>query len=657
MTLYSTLNKKEILFSFGNNPPILGDNNEKIFLNRRKVSLRWVYTTFFAGVTSGVLMGGALLTALDGHQKVAIPAKLSRQTLDLNSAHFNPNPFSMRKARLSTKNTKSKNPEKIIIDVPTLIKSHDKDIIKKIPFAYARMTFTTPYQNLRDYPKFDPLKIFSGGRIESTSQMLMDTINNIDTLYDTKSKLEITTKKFNFPTDITNIKKDIIEKDDTIKKAIINQYFPLNYDKNQSYNLYYADDQPLYKEQYNSTINSTTVKVIEENRTITTPQLSTNISPEFADDLIVIQHNTTVFKAMIQAGYSNSESSKIVKALKDKIHVDKLTKDETIRIGMLQKEAESTIIRFSIYHKKEHILTIALNDNNEYVLGAEPAKIDIDSYTDNIRTSESFPSIYDGIWRATSFNGMNKNLVQLVIRILANNLNLQEHLKPTDFLETFFSVDPVKNQSTNDSELLYIHARFGETRTRFYRFQNPLDGSVEYFNENGKSSRPFLLRTPVPFGRITSGFGMRRHPILGYTRMHTGVDWAAPRGTPIIAVSDGIVEKSGWAGGYGKQTIIRHANGFVSSYNHQDAISKNVTEKTTVKQGQIIGWIGATGLATGPHLHYELIVNGIKVNPMKIRIPEGETLKGEMLQRFLMETKRINSLINNGKNSQKTSLY
>ena len=142
---------------------------------------------------------------------------------------------------------------------------------------------------------------------------------------------------------------------------------------------------------------------------------------------------------------------------------------------------------------------------------------------------------------------------------------------------------------------------------------------------------------------------MRRHPILGFSRMHTGVDWAAPRGTPIIAAGNGTVEKAGWdSGGYGNQTLIRHANGYVSSYNHQSAIAKGIKPGAKVRQGQVIGFVGTTGLSTGPHLHYELIVNGNKVDALKIRLPGGKSLEGKALVQFEVERKRIDDLLGRG---------
>ena len=147
---------------------------------------------------------------------------------------------------------------------------------------------------------------------------------------------------------------------------------------------------------------------------------------------------------------------------------------------------------------------------------------------------------------------------------------------------------------------------------------------------------------------MRSGFGMRYHPIMRYSKMHTGVDWAAPRGTPIIAAGNGTVEKAGWASGYGNQTLIRHANGYVTSYNHQSGIAKGIVPGAKVTQGQVIGFVGSTGSSTGSHLHYELIVNGTKVDAMKVRLPGGKALEGPALASFEEERQRIDTLLESG---------
>ena len=171
-------------------------------------------------------------------------------------------------------------------------------------------------------------------------------------------------------------------------------------------------------------------------------------------------------------------------------------------------------------------------------------------------------------------------------------------------------------------------------------------GRIDYYDETGKSAKKFLLRQPVPNGRFRSAFGMRRHPISRVYKLHGGVDWAAPRGTPILAAGNGVVQKAGWSGtGYGKQTVIRHTNGYETSYSHQTAVAKGIKPGVRVRQGQIIGYVGSTGYSTGPHLHYEVKVNGNRVDPMRIRLPQGKVLKDAELAAFEAERDRIDALV------------
>jgi murein DD-endopeptidase MepM/ murein hydrolase activator NlpD len=260
------------------------------------------------------------------------------------------------------------------------------------------------------------------------------------------------------------------------------------------------------------------------------------------------------------------------------------------------------------------------------------------------RRSEDLPTVYDGIYRAGLAYGMTDSMIKQLIHMLASDVDFQSQLSPTDQLEALFSLPADSDKAGDGSEILYVATNFGGDLKKFYRFHGK-DGTTDYYDEDGKSSKQFLLRKPVPNGVFRSPFGMRRHPILGYSRMHTGVDWSAPRGTPIIAAGNGVVERAGWTNGYGNQTIIRHSNGYESSYSHQNAIASGVTPGARVRQGQVIGYLGSTGLSTGPHLHYEVIVNGSKVDPMRIRLPSGGELSGEDLVAFKRERDRIDQLL------------
>jgi murein DD-endopeptidase MepM/ murein hydrolase activator NlpD len=183
----------------------------------------------------------------------------------------------------------------------------------------------------------------------------------------------------------------------------------------------------------------------------------------------------------------------------------------------------------------------------------------------------------------------------------------------------------------------------GETR-KFYRFQSAEDGLVDFYDETGKSAKKFLVRKPLAAGIMRSGFGARHHPLLRYTKMHTGVDWAAPMGTPIYASGNGVVEKAGWEGGYGRYIRIRHANGYQTAYGHMSAFARNMAEGKRVRQGQVIGYVGSTGLSTGAHLHYEILINGRHVDPMRIRLPRGRVLDGAALASFEQERERIDNI-------------
>jgi murein DD-endopeptidase MepM/ murein hydrolase activator NlpD len=169
--------------------------------------------------------------------------------------------------------------------------------------------------------------------------------------------------------------------------------------------------------------------------------------------------------------------------------------------------------------------------------------------------------------------------------------------------------------------------------TTLYRFKTQT-GYTDFFDEDGQSAQKSLLRTPTDAARISSGFGRRRHPILGYNRMHRGIDFAAPPGTPVYAAGDGLIEKAGWSGGYGKYIRIRHGGSFKTAYAHLRRFASGIKTGVRVKQRQVIGYIGATGRATGPHLHYEVINNGKQVNPRKLRLAAGYRLKGEELKKF-----------------------
>jgi murein DD-endopeptidase MepM/ murein hydrolase activator NlpD len=221
-------------------------------------------------------------------------------------------------------------------------------------------------------------------------------------------------------------------------------------------------------------------------------------------------------------------------------------------------------------------------------------------------------------------------------------VDFKQKVRSGDTFEVFFEGDGPSSDEAG--EMLYTSMTVGGETRKFYRFRTP-DNTIDFYDEHGSSAKKFLMRNPVKGGRFTSGFGNRRHPLLRRIRMHTGVDWAAPTGTPILAAGDGTIEMAERHGGYGNYIRIRHANGFATAYGHMVRFAPGSKPGARVKQGQIIGYVGSTGRSTGPHLHYEVLVNNKFVNPMTIAVPRGLELEGRTLAAFHKERRRIDSLM------------
>jgi murein DD-endopeptidase MepM/ murein hydrolase activator NlpD len=257
-----------------------------------------------------------------------------------------------------------------------------------------------------------------------------------------------------------------------------------------------------------------------------------------------------------------------------------------------------------------------------------------------LQQASSHASLYTSFYHAALEQKIPAETILKLLRVHSYDVDFKQKVKSGDSFDLFFD----SGNEGELGELLYTSMTInGETR-KFYRFRTP-DDIVDYYDEHGNSAKKFLMRNPVRGGRFTSGFGDRRHPLLKYMRMHTGVDWAAPTGTPIAAAGDGTVEQVGGRGGYGNYVRLRHANGFSTAYGHMSRYAPGVAPGVAVKQGQIIGYVGSTGLSTGPHLHFEVLVNNSFVNPMTIQVPRGLQLTGRQLAEFQRERRRIENLM------------
>ncbi len=281
-------------------------------------------------------------------------------------------------------------------------------------------------------------------------------------------------------------------------------------------------------------------------------------------------------------------------------------------------------------------MQVARVDPNPQALRASKPKSDEDD-AGNGGGMELYESLYETALK----QNIPKPVIDDLVRVFGNDVDFQRGVAAGDTFDAFYT----DADAEGHNDLLYASITLRDESFKYYRFQAPDDGSIDYYDENGRSTRRFLIRKPVPVGEVTSGFGVRFHPILGYTRPHTGVDWGAPLGTPIIAAGSGTVLTAERNSSYGNHIEIQHANGYVTTYSHMSGFARGVVSGVKVRQGQVIGYLGQTGLATGPHLHYEVIVNGHFVDPMRVKLARTREMDGPLLANFKKEHDRIDTLM------------
>ncbi len=634
-------NTEQTIAALGNEPPLIADGRVGLH-DRHEISARWLSGTFLTGVTSSVLMSVAMFGAIDGREKPATPPEII-EIEDQNSDDYGQN---AKTTRLAPLRQVAKAKDRRRMELSMVTKHGDRDMIKTMPFVQIKMALAAAHPTTRNYPAFDPLNVFS----DDVPTQLADTVMSAGQIYGVKVESEMSLKTVDFPIETAAFDEISVLSTNEVEKVVRDASSDLTEGDIQVASLHYVDPQRFGKAFADQALaGSYGIKIVPENVSVASRADIDPETPSYAEDIVAFDQDRKIIDALAISGYDGKDAKGMSNAISYLLNATALKAGTVLRVGLEVRGDVGKIVRTSVYDRTQHILTIALDDRGQFVPGNEPEPNPeiATAYEDAptvLTPRGKLPTVYDGIYRAAYSYGISQDMTKKLVRLLSYDVDFLSRLNPTDCIEVFFSQPDDDNKASDKSELLYVAATFGGMTRNFYRFQMK-DGVVDYFDDDGRSSRQFLLRNPLPNGKFRSGFGGRKHPILGYVRMHTGVDWSAPTGTPIIAAGNGIVEKASWAGGYGKQTVLRHANGYETSYNHQSRIAPNVVPGASVRQGQVIGYVGTTGLSTGTHLHYELIVNGTKVDPMRVRLPTSRVLRGEELTAFKHERERIYDLL------------
>ena len=367
------------------------------------------------------------------------------------------------------------------------------------------------------------------------------------------------------------------------------------------------------------------------------------------EKLVLVKKGDSVVSILRDLGTTGADLNAISRVLGPRSFDGGIKEGQKLRVLLAQLADGQRLqpIRVIIAGDSGIDAVIALADTGKYV-AVDVKNVDTevaDNSADDDENDTSGVRLYQSIYETALRNRIPRPIIEDLIRIYSYDVDFQRKVQPGDSFEVLYAGEEEAPAADSRNDVLFATLTVGGETKKFYRFQSPDDGLVDYYDETGKSAKKFLVRKPVLAGIMRSGFGLRRHPILGYTKMHTGVDWAAPSGTPIYASGNGVIEKAGWESGYGKYIRVRHNNGYETAYGHMTAFARGMDEGTRVRQGQVIGFVGSTGLSTGSHLHYEILVNGRFVDPMRIKLPRGRVLEGALLANFDKERERLDGIM------------
>ena len=362
----------------------------------------------------------------------------------------------------------------------------------------------------------------------------------------------------------------------------------------------------------------------------TLSHLVDNLEPKYKKIKHKIKSGETFDKILESYSIEKSEILKIKSSLEDKVNLNKLNTKQIIHFNLDKTNNKISEFVYQTSNTQKIFLkrNIESDKFKEEILSIKLDKKIV--YNENI--------ILQSLYKAATDENIPANTIIEFARIYGFQVDFQRDIRKQDKFQIMYEIFlNEKNEIVETGEILFANLKLSGQDNSLYYFDK--DGSEGHYDKNGKSVKKALMKTPINGARLSSPFGMRKHPIDGFNKMHRGTDFAAPMGTPIMASGDGVVKKAGWCGGGGNCVKIKHNSTYQTIYAHMSKFARGIKTGVRVKQGQTIGYVGSTGKSTGPHLHYEVIVNGKKVNSQKLKLPSGKILKGK--ERKIFETKKI----------------
>ena len=637
-------------FELGHEPP-LDVGGAAAAVDRHGVSLRWLGASVLTGLTGAVLIGAAIYVSHDGEMTFAEMAERAVPSIVRSPSGEE---RTLNTARKGDKLVRSEVVAlaKQTFRAPMTVRSGDREAIRVRPFVRIAANLSlTSGAYAADIPPFNPMRLFAeaqGDRFEQPAAAADADVSVV------KRDLSALLIEVNGPTlSDADVAAQIDEErrlsNDAGRRAGVAMPAQLMLSRILREPSGLTDR--FGEGRSMDAFSSIEVRVVPENVTTLAKIEPRSTEPLFEERDVAIRKGETIEGILRTAGATPDQIRGIVAAI-GRNRALALAEGQQMRVLLgpgPRPDDGRQVVRVILYGERGIEGIAAVNDRGVFVSVAPPTEESGQRTAGQQTGGEEDDEdegggvrLYNSLYETALKHDLPRQTVEELIRIFGYDVDFQRRVSQGDNFELFYALD---EDSGERPEILYAALTVGGEPRRVFRFQSPDDGTAEYFDEAGRSLNKFLIRKPIAGGQLRSGYGMRRHPILGYSKMHTGVDWADRHGTPIVAAGNGTVIKSEWDSGYGRRIEVQHPNNYVTAYSHLSAFARGIGPGARVRQGQVIGFVGSTGLSTGPHLHYEIVVNGRFVDPMKIRVPRGRELDGRLLADFKRQREQVEALL------------
>jgi murein DD-endopeptidase MepM/ murein hydrolase activator NlpD len=645
------------IIDLGHEPPLSVDGSEAAVIDRRRVSVQWFSGTILTGLCGAALIGGAVFASLDGEMTFA---KVPERVEGALRGAFGANDHNLKKSdRLPPPGeaTAARN----VVRVSTVTRVGNRDVMRVRPFIRISGNLSMATSDLSaKIPPFNAQRMLSD--VGTPSPAASDDPNNADAV-EPDAEVSFVTK------DLTTIlPKAKLAAVIALDEVMLRVRDASNWRGNNG-SVRYATlanatadasgAQTGLKLAYatEGTASDPYVgfetRVVPENVTLLpkTKDQITGGNPT-GERIHVVKKGDTIASILREQGATPEEAKSVAATLGARGRDGGLKEGQKVRILMAPAGPGLRLQPYRVMVANDSAIeaVAALSDLGKYVAVDVQSMNTVTDTADNSDDDDDDGTgvrLYQSIYETALRNKVPAAVIEDMVRIYSYDVDFQRKVQPGDSFDVFFAGEDDGSTITEKPEVLFASLTVGGETKKYYRFQTPDDSVVDFYDETGKSAKKFLVRKPVNNAIMRSGFGSRRHPILGYVKMHTGVDWATPYGTPIFASGNGVVETVGWEGGYGKYVKLKHNNGYETAYGHMSAYAKGLEVGKRVRQGQVIGFVGSTGQSTGAHVHYEILVNGRFVDPMRIKLPRGRSLDGPMMAGFEKERDRLDAMMSN----------